>query len=64
MGRAGARDTAGVTARLAIGLTGNCAVVIAEIANYYTRAVQAVLIVPAAWLERFLVFIQSARALI
>ena len=48
MGQAGVRGMAGVAAQLAIGLTRSCAVIIAEVTNYYTRVVWAVLMVPAA----------------
>ena len=48
MGRAGARGAAGVAARLAIGLTGSCAVIVAEVTNCCTRAVRAILAVPVA----------------
>ena len=48
MGQAGTRGAAGVTAQLAIGLIGSCAVIVAEVTNYCTGAVRAILTVPAA----------------
>ena len=51
---------AGVAARPAMGLTEGCAVGVADC----TGAVRAVFTALAAWFKRFLVFIQSAHALI
>ena len=51
---------AGVAARPVVGLTGGCAVGVADC----TGAIQAIFIALAAWFKRFLVFIQLACALI
>ena len=52
-----------VATRPAIGLTGGCAVSVAGVVDC-TEAVRAVFVALAAWFKRFLVFIQSACALI
>ena len=51
---------AGVVVWLAVGLIGGCVVGVVEVADCYTGAVQAVLVVFTAWLKRFLVFIRLA----
>ena len=61
IGRAYTGGAVGVAARPTARLIMGCVVGVAGVADCYTGVVQAVF---AAWLERFLVFIRSACALI